>query len=82
MTSIKQRGLKRITKVTSEKIDSLVICKESKNYETPSYPLAVFSVLFVLARNPWAIQAMKIWLQLPDNVPLYRWMIVTSNILD
>ena len=57
------RDLKQSTYANLLERENLFICKEDENYKTTPDVVADASVLFILSVKPWAIQAMKMWLQ-------------------
>ena len=59
---MEQRGLKQRREVTLVKGKTLFTQKEGENYKTPPVSVADKSILFILAVNTWAIQAMKMWM--------------------
>ena len=67
-TQTQQRGLTQRTEAILVKRENLFIHKEGENYETPSDEVVALSVLFILADNPWAIQAINIFF---DNPTMY-----------
>ena len=66
-----------------KKSDNLFILKESENNETTPYVVATLSVILILDSKPWAIQAIKMWLQKPKFcLNIFGWWALLTYLIN